>query len=108
MPDARSDGAGALSQRWEDENNYAFPPVTELPRIAQLLHEHPGVACTLVAPYWPAQAWFQQLSELATHAEVRALHEVARPPAWLPASARHGLTGAMLIFFRVAGRLGSR
>ena len=40
--------------------------------------------------------------------EVRALHEVARPPAWLPDSARRGLTGAMLTFFRVAGRLGTR
>lgn len=104
LPDARSDGAGALSQRWEGENNYAFPPVTELPRVAQLLHEHPHVACTVVAPYWPAQAWFQQLSELSVHVEAWAWHDVAQAPAWLHGSAHTALTGAMLTFFRVAGR----
>ena len=104
LPDARGDGAGALSQRWEGENNYAFPPVTELPRIAQLLYETPSVACTVVTPYWPAQAWFQQLTELAVRVEVRAWHDVAAAPTWLHGSAQHALTGAMLAFFRVEGR----
>ena len=100
MPDARSVGTGALSQRWEGENNYAFPPVTELPRIAQLLWEHPSVRGTIIAPYWPAQAWFQQLSEVAAHVEVWAWSDAARAPT-LHASAQHALSGAMLAFFRV-------
>jgi hypothetical protein len=104
LPDARSVGAGALSQRWEGENNYVFAPASDLPRIAQLLHERPGVACTVVAPYWPAQAWFQQLTELAVHVEVSAWQDIALCPAWLPGSARHALSGAMLVCFRVAGR----
>ena len=103
-PDSRSCGAGALAQDWRRENNYAFPPPTLLPQIAQLLFERPGVAATVVAPYWPAQPWFQQLGELATHVELRRLHDVARCPPQLHGSARHALTGAMLVFFRVEGR----
>lgn len=103
-PDSRSCGAGALAQDWRRENNYVFPPPTLLPQIAQLLFERPGVAATVVAPYWPAQPWFQQLGELATHVELRRLHDVARCPPQLHGSARHALTGAMLVFFRVEGR----
>ena len=58
----------------------------------------------MVTPYWPAQPWFQVLSELATHVEVRAVCDVARPPRELHGSARYVLTGAMLAFFRVEGR----
>ena len=101
VPHPRSAAAGALSQDWAGENNYAFPPVTELPRIAQLLWEHPSVRGTVVAPYWPAQAWFQQLSEVAARVEVWAWSDAAQAPTWLHASARHALTGAMLAFFRV-------
>ena len=100
------EGVGALAQQWRGENNYVFPPVTELPRIAQLLYEQPSAAATVVAPYWPTQAWFQQLSELATVVEVRALSDLARPPPQLHASARHALSGATLTIFRVPGRLG--
>ena len=52
----------------------------------------------------PAQAWFQQLGELAVHVEVRAWSDVATTPLALTGSARHALSGAMLVFFRVAGR----
>ena len=86
------------------ENNYVFPPPAELPRIAQLLQERPAVAATLVVPHWPAQAWFQQLADVAEHVETRPLAAVARPAGWLPTSALTALSGAMLTFVRVAGR----
>jgi hypothetical protein len=108
LPDVRSDGASALAQNWIGDNNYAFPPASDLPRLAQLLQEHGGIAATVVTPYWPAQAWFQQLTELAVHVEVRPWAEMATCPAWLPGSARTALFGAMLACFRVPGRLGSR
>ena len=72
--------------------------------MAQLLIERPAVAATLVVPHWPAQAWFQQLVDVAAHVETRPLAVVARPAAWLPTSARTALSGAMLTFVRVAGR----
>lgn len=101
LPCEASDGAGALSQRWAGENNYAFPPVSELPRLAQLLFERPSLLATVVTPYWPTQAWFQQLTALALHVEVQPALRVAAAPAWLPASGRHALSGAMLAYFRV-------
>lgn len=106
LPHAASEGAAALAQEWRGENNYVFPPPTELPRIAQLLHEQPSVSATVVAPHWPAQAWFQQLSEIASHVETRRLADVAEPPTWLPGSARTALSGAMLTYFRVRGHQG--
>ena len=97
-----------IGQDWAHENNYVFAPVTELPRVAQLLHERPTVTATLVVPHWPAQAWFQVLASIADHVETRPLSEVARPAAWLPSSARTALSGAMLSFVRVAGLQGGR
>ena len=105
LPEAASEGAGALAQEWPaGENNYIFPPVAELPRIAQLLQERPLIEATLVVPHWPAQAWWQQLVDVATHVETRPLREVAAPAAWLPSSALTALSGAMLSCIRVAGR----
>jgi len=108
LPEAGSAGAAALAQEWMGENNYVFPPPAELPRIAQLLQERPAVAATLVVPHWPAQAWFQQLADVAEHVETRPLAAVARPAGWLPTSALTALSGAMLTFVRVAGRPAGR
>ena len=101
LPHENSEGAGALSQSWVGENNFVFPPPSELPRVAQLLFENPRVRATVVAPHWPAQAWFQQLTELAVRVEVRPLHGAALPAEWLHASARTALSNAMLACFRV-------
>ena len=105
LPERASSGASTLAQDWHGENNYVFPPVSELPRIAQLLHERPLLQATVIAPHWPAQAWFQQLVAIASHVETWRASAVAVSPAWLPGSARHALTGAMLTFFRVPGHL---
>jgi biotin operon repressor len=106
LPEPRSAGAAALAQDWRGENAFVFPPPSELPRIAQLLHEQPQVAATVVVPHWPAQAWFQGLASIADEAETRPLHEVASPPGWLPGSAQHALSGAMLTCFRVPAHRG--
>ena len=107
LPVSGGEGALALSHPWGGENNYCFPPPSELPRVAQLLCESPTVSATIVAPYWPAQAWFQQLAEVAACVETHSLAAVAECPGWLHGSARTALAGAMLTFFRVAGRPGS-
>ena len=106
LPCGESEGAPALAQCWAGTNSYVFAPPTELPRVAQLLQECPSAAATLVVPHWPAQAWFQGLASIATHAETRALADVASPPSGLPPSAQHALSGAMLTFFRVPGHPG--
>ena len=106
LPCQASEAAGALTQDWHGENNYVFPPPAELPRIAQLLQERPAITATVVTPYWPAQAWFQQLADIAETVESRPIATVAQTPGWLPDSARRALTGATLTYFRVAGHRG--
>lgn len=104
LPEAAGEAAAALTQQWAGENNYAFPPISELPRVAQMLYEAPAVGATIVVPYWPAQAWFQQFLELAVSVETHELSSIAVPPAWLHGSARTALSGVMLSVIRVAGR----
>jgi hypothetical protein len=55
-----------------EENLYVNPPWALLTRVVEHLVHHRAVA-TVVAPYWPRQAWFQRLKALSTH-----------PPVFLP------------------------
>ena len=107
LPEEGSIGASALSHDWHGANNLVFPPPADLPRVAQLLAEQSGIRATVVAPYWPAQHWYQRLLSVAASVDTSALMDVAAPPDWLPGSARTALSGAMLSIFRVEARLGS-
>ena len=104
LPHSASEGAPALAQPWEGDNNYAFPPVSELPALAQYLNSLSTIQATVVVPYWPAQAWFQQLSEVAVHVELWPALSVATPLVGLHGSARHALSGATLAFIRIEAR----
>lgn len=60
-----SHGVDAFSQEdWAHHVNYCNPPWELLDRLAQHLRET-GAAATVVAPHWPARAWYQQLQEMA-------------------------------------------
>ena len=72
--------------------------------MAQLLVAQPAVQATLVVPYWPAQAWFQQLQSVASHIEMWPAHAVVRQPRWLHASARTALINAVVAFVRIEAR----
>lgn len=64
--DPRSEGLDAFAQpNWRQEQNWCNPPWELLDRLAQHLRET-GAAATVVAPFWPAQAWYQALQELAS------------------------------------------
>lgn len=51
VPTPGSEGAPALTQAWEGCNNFAFPPLFELPALAQLLASRPALQATVVAPH---------------------------------------------------------
>ena len=63
--DPFSEGVDSLSLQWDGENNYANPPWTLLPLLAQKLAENP-VPCTVVCPYWVGAPWYQVLRDLAS------------------------------------------
>ena len=95
----------ALAQAdWKGENNYCFPPIAELPALAQLLSSQPSLQATVVAPWWPAQAWSQALVEVASHVELWPALSACTPPSGLHGSAQHVLSGATLAFFRIEVR----
>jgi hypothetical protein len=59
----------AFSQAdWAAGRSWCHPPIALLPRLALLLRES-RAAATVVAPDWPAQAWYQALRTLATRWE---------------------------------------
>ena len=61
--DPEAKAIDAFSQVWTEENNYINPPFQLLPQIIQQLKRNKAIA-TIIAPIWPAQPWFQQLTEM--------------------------------------------
>ena len=58
-----SEGINALAQNWGQESNYANPPWALIPRVIQKVISDQA-ECTLIAPIFPAQPWFQSLQAL--------------------------------------------
>ena len=105
--DQRSAGVNAFAQPssdWLASNNFCCPPWDLLPRLAQLLVET-GAPATVVAPCWPAQAWYQLLQERSCE----VLHLPASPSLLLPGrqtlSGSAGRLGWPLTVFRLPARL---
>ena len=102
--DPQTAGIDAFAQLdWTEQHNWCNPPWALLDRLAQLLDETCASA-TVVAPHWPAQAWFQRLQAISSEwrrlPSSPGLFEPGRPmppgavraPAW------------DLACFRVTGR----
>ena len=91
--DPLTEGVDAFTELWAGEANYCYPPSSPavLLRVAQKLREE-GAAAVVIAPCWPAQAFFRELASLASelfHLPVRDLpgdpsctrhYFTARPP----------------------------
>ncbi|XP_056593677.1 uncharacterized protein LOC130412904 [Triplophysa dalaica] len=58
-------GSDALTVRWPNVRLYVFPPVKILPLVLCKIREETATVI-LVAPFWPNQPWFPDLSELLT------------------------------------------
>ncbi|KAL0162339.1 hypothetical protein M9458_041735, partial [Cirrhinus mrigala] len=56
-------GLDAMVQMWPRLHLYAFPPIALLPGVLERVRRD-GVRLLLVAPYWPARAWFSDLISL--------------------------------------------
>ena len=65
LHDPGSAGVNAFAQMdWVAHNNWCHPPVRDLAQLVQHLRST-GAAATVLAPNWPAQAWYASLMELA-------------------------------------------
>lgn len=99
-PAPTSSGLNAFAQSWAGENNLAHPPIRLLGQLAQLLSES-TCAATVVAPYWPAQSWFQHLYSIASDVLVLPSRESLEPHPDLPSIGRRALYTAPIVCFRV-------
>ena len=61
--DPQASGSNALTMNW-DNHGYAFPPIALIPRVLRKLLRHPSATIVLVAPFWPSQIWFRQMTNL--------------------------------------------
>ena len=56
-PSGESCGINALSQNWDSLFGYAYPPIA-----LRKIRLHLTAEVILVAPFWPSQIWFHQLT----------------------------------------------
>lgn len=71
-PDRCAFAANAFSLDWGhlNMNIYAFPPFSVIDRVLdKVIREKPNML--LIAPYWPTQAWFPTLLDLAKSPPIR-------------------------------------
>jgi ribonuclease HI len=84
--DPNSVGVDALAQKdWHTNNNYVNPPFRLIPEVLKVAKEQKALV-TIIAPWWPAQPWFQELRRLSI-----------RPPVRLPNTWRSVLPMTTLI-----------
>ena len=64
VPDPEAWAVDALSFSWTNLQGYAFPPFPILGKVLRKARED-SASLILVAPHWPAQAWFPDLLALS-------------------------------------------
>jgi hypothetical protein len=62
--DPKAEAIDSYTQNWSKENNYVNPPFNQLERILSKIKEDSAV-CTVIAPLWPAQPWFNTLLKMS-------------------------------------------
>ena len=69
--DPGTHGIDALAQQdWGSHNNYVNPPFRLIPQVLQLVSKQEAYA-TIIAPKWPSQPWYQQLTRMAISPPLR-------------------------------------
>ena len=66
-PDPAAAAVDALSQQWSDLRPYMFPPFALIGRCLHKVRSDGVDQAVLIAPLWPAQAWFPTLMSMLSH-----------------------------------------
>jgi hypothetical protein len=90
---------------WRAENNWCNPPWDLLDDLVLKLRQC-GAAATVIAPHWPGQPWYQQLTEMATAATVFPPSYDLFFPGLRGAHEGVGSTGWSVAAFRLPSRPG--
>ena len=71
VADDQAIGLDGLSQQWDGQEVYAYPPTTLIQVVLLKLAASERIRMILIAPSWPNQIWFPQLLELLTAIPLR-------------------------------------
>ncbi|XP_041437982.1 uncharacterized protein pfkfb2.L isoform X1 [Xenopus laevis] len=63
-------GVDAMTQHWQFNLAYVFPPLPMLPRVLKKIKQSLSTVIT-VAPYWPRRTWFSDLQEMSVAQPLR-------------------------------------
>ena len=66
-PDPSAEAVDALCQVWSNHRPYLFPPLALIGRSLHKVRMDRVTQAVLIAPLWPAQAWFPILTSMLTH-----------------------------------------
>jgi hypothetical protein len=95
-PDPGAIAIDAFSLDWSLHNAFIFPPFSVLGRTVQKL-VHDRARATVIAPVWPAQAWYPVLLRLSTHTP-----RLLRHPHLLRLPHRPGATHPLMPKIKIA------
>jgi hypothetical protein len=73
--DPRTEAVDTYTQTWTVENNYINPPFNQMSRILAKIAEDQAT-CTVIAPIWPAQPWFQTLLKMSIDYPIKIPNQV--------------------------------
>ena len=69
----------ALAQKdWLTENNFVNPPIRLLDKVVDIV-QHQRAHATIIAPWWPAQTWFNSLQKMSTCPPIRVFQRAIIP-----------------------------
>ena len=61
--DPEGEAINTYTQIWTSDNNYVNPPFSQIEKVLMKIMEDKA-DCTLIAPIWPAQSWFNNLLQM--------------------------------------------
>ena len=98
--DPECEGVDSLAYDWRGETNWVNPPWRLLDEVAHKLREE-GAAATVVAPYWPGQAWFRELEALSAEVVIMPRQRDLFTPSRLGGSVLLGASGWDAVMFHI-------
>lgn len=65
-PEPGSSAIDALAQPWKNENAWANPPWSLIPKIIRKIRNEKACSLTMITPDWPSASWYPVLRDLTS------------------------------------------
>ena len=105
--DPHACGIDAMAQTdWNIENNFINPPFRMIPAILRKIQQTQATA-TLIAPWWPGQAWFNMLLHMTTATPFRIPNRPGTFLQWGPCIEPSKNPRWRIFAFKICGKIDS-